>query len=383
MPLRRTGRTGQSSPSFWRAPRSATRRRADSTGASTGRDWIQISVTALPGVVALVALVFAWLSIRATNDQLQIAEQGQITDRYNAAITNLGSPSVDVRLGGIYALQRIMQDSPRDQPTVVAVLCAFVRDYVGAATTRSADSAAPRNTSPALGPPPTDVQAALTVVGTRNTADDGSTTVVDFSGAYLYGANLAGAHLSGADFSGADLSGANLTRTVLSGADLTAANLTAILPDADLSGADLFDANLKWANLSGADLTGADLTAANLSNANLNSADLSDARGSASLSDADLNRANLSGANLSGAIFSGAILYGANLTDADLSDANLAHAAFTRANLSGANLSYANLTDTGFSGADLTGAKGLRTDAPQPSTGSAPRGGASRLDSPE
>jgi hypothetical protein len=78
------------------------------------RDWLQISVTALPGLAAVIALIFAWLSVNATNYQLQTAQQGQITDRYNAAITNLGSSSVDVRLGGIYALQRIMQDSPAE-----------------------------------------------------------------------------------------------------------------------------------------------------------------------------------------------------------------------------------------------------------------------------
>jgi hypothetical protein len=92
------------------------------------RDWIVISVAGLPGLAAVAALIFTALSVLATKEQLQIAAQGQITDRYNAAITNLGSASIDVRLGGIYALQRLMQDSPRDQPTVVAVLCAFVRD---------------------------------------------------------------------------------------------------------------------------------------------------------------------------------------------------------------------------------------------------------------
>jgi hypothetical protein len=71
----------------------------------------------------LIALIFTWQSINATTDatnrQLQVAGQGQVTDRYSAAITNLDSSSVDVRLGGIYALQRIMQDSPLDQPAVV------------------------------------------------------------------------------------------------------------------------------------------------------------------------------------------------------------------------------------------------------------------------
>jgi hypothetical protein len=97
-------------------------------------------VAALPGLAAVVALVFTSLAIRETDAQLKITEQGQITDRYNAAITNLGSSSVDVRLGGIYALQRMMQDSPRDQPTVVAVLCAFVRDHAKWTTVKSARS---------------------------------------------------------------------------------------------------------------------------------------------------------------------------------------------------------------------------------------------------
>jgi hypothetical protein len=137
-------------------------------------------------IAALAALIFSALSIKATHDQLQIAEQGQITDRYNAAITNLGSSSVDIRLGGIYASQRMMQDSPRDQPTVVAVLCAFVRDHADAAIPNSADSS---------GLPRTDIQAALTVVGARNTDYDGSTTVVDPNNVDLSGADLGGAPL--------------------------------------------------------------------------------------------------------------------------------------------------------------------------------------------
>jgi hypothetical protein len=55
-----------------------------------------------------------------------------------------------------YAVQRIMQDSSRDQPTIVAVLCAFVRDHANAATVKSAHS----STSPAPGQVPTDIQAA-------------------------------------------------------------------------------------------------------------------------------------------------------------------------------------------------------------------------------
>jgi len=44
------------------------------------------------------------------------AEQRQLTRRYHAAVSYLGSPSVDARIGGIHALQCIMQDSPATSP---------------------------------------------------------------------------------------------------------------------------------------------------------------------------------------------------------------------------------------------------------------------------
>jgi len=123
-------------------------------------------------VAAVVALIFTSLAVRATGAQLQVAEQGQITDRYNLAVANLGSTSIDIRLGGIYALQRLMQDSPRDQPTVIAVLCAFAREPT---------ASNPKPEKSLAHSLPTDVQAALTVVGSRNTAHDGRTTLIDLN----------------------------------------------------------------------------------------------------------------------------------------------------------------------------------------------------------
>jgi hypothetical protein len=239
------------------------------------RDWVAIIVTALPGLAALIAVAFTFASVKATQNQVQIAhqeqiiaEQGQITDRYNAAITNLGSHSIDVRLGGIYALQRLMQDSPRDQPTVIAVLCAFVRD-------EAAKPAGPPGT-----PPPTDVQAALTVVGTRNAVHDGPRKVVDFNHTQLAYANLNQANLDDTDLTGTNLAhamlvAARLTFDELSHADLAHANLElADLREANLHGADLHGADLHGADLHGADLHGADLTGANLTGANLTGAQL-------------------------------------------------------------------------------------------------------------
>ena len=53
---------------------------------------------------------------------------GQVAARYTKAIEQLGSGNLDVRIGGIYALERIAHNSPRDQPAVLEVLAAFIRE---------------------------------------------------------------------------------------------------------------------------------------------------------------------------------------------------------------------------------------------------------------
>lgn len=300
-------------PRYGRGPRRGPKwARRSHRGTAQPRDWIQISVTALPGLAAVIALIFTWQSINATDVQLQVTEQGQITDRYNAAITNLGSSSEDVRLGGIYALQRLMQDSPRDQPTVVSVLCAYVRDH--SKLPRPDPSGGPR-----VLPVTADVQAALAVVGSRDPANDGKSTVVD---------------LSSTDLMDADLVGADLVDATLVGANLTDANLNhANLNHAKLGGANLYHTNLGIADLSNADLDGTNLSAAQLSSADLSSADLS---GGANLSSADLTGANLTGGILDHANLTGAFLIQANLRGADLTGADLRDAELTGADLTGA-----------------------------------------------
>ena len=217
-------------------------------------EWVVAETLVVTSLAAAAALYFTSQSIKATNNQLRISEQGQITERYNAAIANLGSRSIDILLGGIYALQRLMEDSPRDQPTVIAVLCAFVRDR--AMSTRKSQKTL-------AFPPPTDIQAVLTVVGTRNPANDGPAIVID-----LNRTQLAVGQLEHGNFTRADLTRANLTRAILTGAKFSGAYLN----DADLSKADLTGASLDYAHLTRADLTHANLTHAELTRANLDGA---------------------------------------------------------------------------------------------------------------
>jgi hypothetical protein len=136
----------------------------------------------------------------------------------------LGSEKVVIRLGGIYALEGVMNNSDQYHQPVLEALTAFVRE--------NAKLPPPKE----LLEPPTDIQAALTVIG-RRVAGQGD---VDLSFANLSGANLTNADLSGANLTGATLTGANLTGADLTRADLTRANLS----DADLTRANLTNFNL-------------------------------------------------------------------------------------------------------------------------------------------
>ena len=193
---------------------------------------------------------------------LQLAEDKTVTDRFSKAVEMLAdNEKLEVRLGGIYSLERIARDSKADHSVVMEVLTAFVR---------ARSPCKEENQKPLS----QDIKSALTVIGRRTPTE--SEQIIDLSGANLSKANLSKANLNGAILIEAilieaDLSGAILIEANLSKAFLIEAFLSgAILSKANLSEVFLITANLSGANLSGANLSGAFLKAANLSGANLN-----------------------------------------------------------------------------------------------------------------
>ena len=73
------------------------------------------------GVFAAGALIYTARNFRLAQRQLGLARQtmeltaqGQVTDRFTKAIDQLGSDKPDVRVGGVYALERVARDSARD-----------------------------------------------------------------------------------------------------------------------------------------------------------------------------------------------------------------------------------------------------------------------------
>ena len=251
----------------------------------------------LNSIGIVLTVVFTAVTVVTTQQELRVGQQGQITDRYTKAVDQLGSTKLDIRLGGIYALERLASDSPRDDRTVYDVLCAFVREH----DPKPPDKPPPLadiHTALIYKPPATDIQVALTVIGRRKPLTDGfnpdltsiRTSQADLTQAKLANAKLFNADLTGADLTGTDLHSADLHDAVLFSANLLRANMAG----ADLERTDLFEVDLRGANLEGANLTRADLTNAVLTGANLEGANLT----SVHLEGANLTNVNLEGANL-------------------------------------------------------------------------------------
>ena len=116
----------------------------------------------LGGAAVLIGAVFAYLQFtqQQKTAQQQLSEQQQasrellVSNQVSKGFEQLGSDKPVVRLGGIYALEGVMNTSEQYHQPVLEALCAFVRD-----NTRNEKGE---------GPPTTQIQAALTVIGRRN-----------------------------------------------------------------------------------------------------------------------------------------------------------------------------------------------------------------------
>src|SRR5215217_4937604 len=258
------------------------------------RTWAQI----IGGFFVLFGLYFTWRRVEISQRTLETQQDQQVTERFTRAIDQLGAtddegkPKLEIRLGGIYALERIAKDSPkRDYSTVMEVLTAYVRE--NASWPPKESTAAPKEKEFAVQdigaktedevdpqhPPPADILAIVDVLKREKDYVSEEYRIrhdlhsTNLRGANLQGANLYAAGLQGAYLYGANLQGANLQEANLRGANLYAADLQgAILQGAYLQGAPLASSALQGANLYGANLQGAYLHGADLREANLQGA---------------------------------------------------------------------------------------------------------------
>jgi hypothetical protein len=196
----------------------------------------------LAGVIAVVSAIFTGLT-------WQLNRRGQHTERFTRATDQLGRiepEAVDVRLGGIYALEQIASESPR-------------------CTARSSKCSPRMSGSTPTQSRPIDLRKTnLTGVRAAHINLEFATLHdTQLYRAFLLQARLEHASLHGARLQHAELGMANLRDVSLADARLDEANLMF----ADLEGANLWNATLHGTKLLGARLGGAKLEKADLTGA--------------------------------------------------------------------------------------------------------------------
>jgi hypothetical protein len=161
-------------------------------------------------------------------EELRLTRQGQITERFTRAIDQLGNESLEIRLGGIYALERIARESEEDHWPIMEVLTAYVRQHAlrwlpeeEREDTEDAGVEKRPVVEPVGGVPPTfdpDIQAIMTVLRRRTRSlSHGEPEPLDLHKTNLFRVNLFNANLRGAFLAGAFLAGADLRRADLGG----------------------------------------------------------------------------------------------------------------------------------------------------------------------
>jgi uncharacterized protein YjbI with pentapeptide repeats len=237
------------------------------------------------GATILGGFVYtAWGYLRRTEEQFQNANEKLISDRFSQAISHLASDKMEVRLGGIYSLERLAEDSPSEYWLTIEILTAFVRERstppltelqeqslaVGGATNLSVSQRKTQSSRI-----PTDIQAVMTILSRRDVSMDRPDRIIELRESNLRDADLNGIELWGADLWKVNFRQAQLWQAKLAGASLGRANLSeASLWKADLEGAYLWKANLEGANLTEANLEQANLEGSNLKGANLHQTNL-------------------------------------------------------------------------------------------------------------
>jgi uncharacterized protein YjbI with pentapeptide repeats len=372
------------------------------------KDRVEAAKVFFPVLVALIGgPILIWRAVtahwaaQAARHQAETGREAHFTTLFTKAVEQLGAtrdviktsamlssvvvgeqqthtetePNLEVRLGAIYALERVARDSERDHQSITDVLCAYVRNrqncgtpvarpddaYLSEDMFGSPSSKRYQQWIDSIPRPRVDIQAAVTVLARRQTAGGGA---LDFGNA-----NLQCAEFHGGKFGQAIFVGAYIDRASFRGADLTGS----LFMGAHLERADMVKACLDGVWFASAALTGARLDQARGENVLFDRARLGDAAFNeaqlfaSSFFAATLDRTQFNGAILRDAHFekaeaSGASFFGAGLHNVSFSDTKLYGVNFMNAKFDGGSFHNARLDATAFFDSDLTTVGGLSTE---------------------
>lgn len=347
-------------------------------------------------------------SLELQREAARRSERSQEPERYGRAIEQVGSPSLGVRTGGLFALEALAVNAPeRFAETVYENLVAYLVEHtkpkpelieeLETALQANGRSGVPADVPEAGGVPVpeipkigTDVHTVLKILSRQRVLFDTNITVlaqdnqevelVDEQsptlGTHLVGIDLSSAWLCGANFRGATFTDVNFKEARLTDTDLFDATITnvnfeeALLTKVSLCAATIVDTSFLRASIfetgfERAEMFGADFTGTGISVSRFDNARFFDSRFSASaitsgyffqtcFVDTIFPGAQIENCSFSRATLTSTYLNDASIFKTSFRNSTLTDISFDRATLAEVKFSGASLADTNFREATFT-----------------------------
>ena len=280
----------------------------DSAGATASTTLRNMGLLIAGGLAIVFAAWRGWVAERQSatarrqaetaQEQADTAHQGLLHDRYQRGAEMLGHEILSVRLAGIYSLERLAKDDPKQYHIqVIQSFCSFVTNPPNNSEQIELPSGQAANAEQATRQ---DVRAAIYALGNRSEVGKSLEEEAEIR-LDLRSARLVGCDLSQMDFS----------NSLLGGADLTSANLV----NCHLNRADLRRTIFTNGKLEGTNFSQAILYKTNLSRTTCVDANFANTV----ISQSNLSRGTFTKASFNGTMFIDTVLTNASLKDADLS----------------------------------------------------------------
>ncbi len=210
-------------------------------------------------MAAAATIIFSIIRVWINERNASAAEEGLITERISKAVEGLGAektvrdpqqneefsaPNLEVRIGAIFALERIAQDSIRDSVQITEILCAYIRNCSPCVTGELDSDTEIR--------PRIDVQTCLNVIARRTSKQKrfakfelGKKKRFDLSRSNLRGAEIWEGDFSGfefqfSNFDGCDIRNVDFTGVAFQGNTLSFSNFF----ESDFSNSRFIDSTL-------------------------------------------------------------------------------------------------------------------------------------------
>ena len=219
----------------------------------------------LAGLIVMGGLVLTYRRTVTLERRAETDTDRMQAENFTKAIDQLGHPEMAIRLGGIYALERIAKSSQDYHWPIMETLTAYVRESASAPEDVNRDGIVSGNF---FIKPPVDIQAIITVLGRRETSHETADQRLDLSRCFLAGADFTGAgknDFSRAGFQYSQLWRAHFRDVVLKDANFALADLeSAYCNNANLRNVNFLKAVARNVDFDGADISGASFNMSSL-----------------------------------------------------------------------------------------------------------------------